>query len=275
LPGLLGVFADAPDAWRAANLPTHERGGVLQWRYWAWNNSPHMAGTKAFFAEDKDQAWNCTFVTNMGGTFAVFDPQGRIVATKKFDEHVKWTKLEVPADGKTGTYTLMCVEPTEFILTNKNPEYQPHARVVSHTLPMVVQVAGQSQDTPVTGRRLCFALDPAASGGGGGGEHKVYVGSLDERRHARVYQPLSHWETTTKGVIPNAGRFFYLTIPSELKDQPLALEFPLEPDEYYLPPYNRARYLQFTGIFPFVAASPKDVFVPQVPKEFEPYKGTK
>jgi hypothetical protein len=135
---------------------------------------------------------------------------------------------------------------------------------------MVVQAAGPSQDSPVTGRRLCFALDPAAFGG----EHKVYVGPLDERRSARVFTPLSHWEVSTEGVVPNAGRYFYLTLPGadELKGQPLALEFPLEPNEYYLPGVNRPRYIQFIGIFPFVAASPKELFVPRVPNEFEGYK---
>jgi hypothetical protein len=267
MPGFLGIMASAPPQWREKNLPTHKQGRILTWRYFAWNNNPHMQGTRAFFREESDQPWSFVVATNSGGTFALYRPDGSIGMTRAMDEKtLHWARFEVPSDGQSGDYMLMCVEPSLSIKTSRSIEYQAYARVVDSRLPVVVQAAGPSQDSPVTGRALYFLVGP------GEPPPAVSVGPMDPQRMAALFSTKGAWFESTQGHVPRQGRHYRWPLPPDLRGQVVGLGLSLSDDTYFMPYSSRPRYVRLEGIPPFVSANEKDLFVPNLPARLEPYQ---
>ncbi len=118
LPRFLGVTMKAPPEFRARTLPSHARGLIVQW----------PADHHACFLEGKDGPISIQFASLAGGSYALFDPDGRVCARTELSYATSLSgKLETPADGKTGVYTLQ----------HQTPEKGLHY-IISHSFDKVV-----------------------------------------------------------------------------------------------------------------------------------------
>ena len=266
MPGFLGLIATASESWRNANLPTNERGGVLTWRYAYWGENPHMQPTRAFFRETTDQPWSFVLVTSNGGTFAVFNPEGKIIATQTLDPAVrKWAKFEIPSDGMSGDYTLMCVTPKALYRQPPFPEMQPEARVLQCDLPMVAGSIDLQQMNLITGRSLHVQVDPQAE------QASVFLGPLDPNRSAGLIDSADGWSISTADLPPLQGGHYTLKIPASKAGARLQISFSANPEEYYPILAGYPCYLSLNGLLPYIAVNAKDFFVPKIPASYEPY----
>lgn len=271
MPGLLGLFQTAPKDWQEKNLPLDKRGGTISWRYAYWNNGPTVKGTRAYFHETSDQPWNFTLLTSHGGTFAVYNPQGHIIATCVLDpEQIKWSQFKIPADGMTGDYTVMCVAPSDKILKTVHAETQPEARIVASDLPLVVDTLDTRQQLLLYAPSLYFKVDVNAA------ESNIFMGPLDAKRIAILesnsQEGQTAWMTSTAGQMPRQGGYYMIEIPPEQAGKLLRLTFKADARQYYTQYQGYPKIMRLNGILPYVSANAKDYFVPQLPAKYDAYK---
>jgi hypothetical protein len=263
----LGTLASAPQSWKDANLPTHVRGRMLTYEYARSND----VAPNAYFLETADRAWRFRLLTNRGGKFKVLRPDGGVAYESPmidFPFRRKWLEVEVPADGQTGTYTLQCVQASDWM---KNLEGEAgayaRARIVRSDLPVVVglnasaamQRAPWDMDAPVFGR--AFFLQPAQS------PAVLHVGPSRGRSVLLAHD--ARTLATSLGRQPNYLGVYDFSIGGEWTGKVLELR-PERPTDRYLaiPPRGSGSIglLWFDGIPPYVAANPEDYFVPGTAK---------
>lgn len=273
MPGLLGLFQSAPQEWQEKNLPLSKKGVTISWRYAYWNASAVHQGTRAYFHKETDKPWGFTLLTSHGGTFAVYNPKGQIVATRVLDPvSLKWTRFELPADDMTGDYTIMCVAPSESILKTVRAEQQPEARVIACELPMVVDTLDSKQFALLSAPSLYFKVDPKPT------DSNVFFGPLDTRRIVILESETSAngekatWMASTDGKMPLQGGYYVLNIPISQAGKLIHFTFKAEPDQYYAENQCYPGAMRFNGILPYVAGNATDYFVPQLPVNYDEYK---
>lgn len=102
LPRFMGAFMKAPPEFLADNLPTHERGLLAAW----------PQAHRAFILQETDGPIDIMLASHWGGRYVLSDPDGLPCATVTLSYETTLTGgLSAGPDGKTGTYTLSCVEP--------------------------------------------------------------------------------------------------------------------------------------------------------------------
>jgi hypothetical protein len=244
------------------NLPTHEHGQKLSFRYCTWKNNPHLAGTRAFFREDRDRAWGFDAAFTYGGRLALYRPDGQKAVEMLVDHHTnKLVRFDVPADRQTGDYTLACVEPSADWNENTNPGENPGlARVIRCDLPMVVQAAVPPQTDPVVGRALYFGVPAGATNAA------VVLQGGDPRRECTLREigGGGDWQVSTRGRVPGQEGTMVLPIPERGKDRRLGLFLATPPDAHFAAGRARPAVL-LKNVPPYVAANPQDWFVPEIP----------
>lgn len=260
----LGTLASAPQAWKDKHLPTHVRGRTLTYEYARSNDG----APNAYFLKTEDRAWRFRLLTNRGGKFAVRRPDGSVAYESPmidFPFQRKWLEVEVPADGQTGTYTLVCVQASDW---KKNLEGEAgmyaRARIVRSDLPVVVglnasavmQRAPWDMYAPVFGRALYFKASQSPA--------VVHVEPSQGRSVLLAHD--GQTLASSIGRYPNYLGVHSFPIGDELIGKVLELRQDRPTDRYLaLPPRSSGSIglLWFDGIPPYVAANANDYFVPK------------
>ncbi len=266
LPGLLGVLNSAPKEWRYRNLPPDLRGGTLSYRYHAYGlTNPHMQPARAFLNETADQAFSFILATSKGGGFTLYDPQGKAVATQTMDPATQhWCKFEVPADGVTGTYTLVCTESNDALKQTGNFLESPTwARVLDCPLPVVVEFGKRPLMLTAVARTLYFQV-PAT-----GETPAVYLSELDPARRLRVFNPNGQWSVSTLDRPRAYGGGAYFVIPEEQRGQLLGLQVVQEPNQIYKWGASWPQFIILENMPNYVSANAEDFFIPQIPDSLQ------
>ena len=281
-PRFIGTMMNAPESWRAANIPTDRRGGGLDLVYFQpdWNG----ATKRVYLLDEDDRAFTIHFGAFQAGTFAVFDPDGKLVAkTDPIDWHqsIRAT-LSVPKDGKKGTYTLMALNVGETYYGKRWQEYAAEMNVIRCDLPKVVYEApsvlgGQKF---FTARSWCFIV-PAGAAGVEVHWRPAPV-EADGQRHFAVSEVGGVWRASTADMTPvnrsdaNGADFnrYTFRIPPAPKErifrcEPLHEAHTLLAREAYNSGYGLKQGFAIVGAPAYVGTSPESCFVPTPPKEYE------
>ena len=278
MPRFLGAMASAPEEWRSRNLPTSHRGLSLDLRYY----HPNWGGKtkRVFLLDETDQPFSIHFAAFQAGTFAVFDPDGKLVANTEID----WLKsiratLAVPKDGKKGTYTLMCVAPGKTYYSKRWWDYPAHLNIIACDLGKIVYEASsrRGEDLAFRARAWYFSVPagakeveahwrPAAKEGAGQRHFVVEEVGGPYRQSTRDMTPENHHSAEAY------GDFYRYTfrIPPADRDRMFRCE-PLHERHRVLVHESGSpgRGFVVIGAPPYVATSPESYFVPRVPSEYE------
>jgi hypothetical protein len=263
----LGMLASAPEAWKAKNLPTNERGRTLRFRYYGFKNSPSSPAAVACFNKAADKAWSFRLLYSHGGKWALYRPDGSVAyesPENEFPFNVKWLQIQLPADGLTGTYTLKCIKPSQWLVDNNDPAYQGEARVIMSSLPVAVSLYPTGPDakdpvnssTPVMGRSLFFKA--------GGPDVQVGVVPAGERPVSLLSQGKEF--ATTQGKMSDIQGAYRLRVPEALKDK--VLEARPDRTNGRLYPDPAVSVWPVVGFWltespAWVTANPEEYFVPE------------
>lgn len=139
MPRFMGAMAHAPEAWRARNLPAHVNGVSLDYYFYdRYGPGEKMRGV--CFLKEADAPFSVQFsTTTPGAQFAVFGPDGRIAARQKPNATPSARGVvDVPKDGRTGTYALRCISIDDKAL---QPGELPRLCLLRSDLPKIVYQA--------------------------------------------------------------------------------------------------------------------------------------
>jgi len=262
MPGLLGAMATAPKAWRDTNLPMRNRGTILTWRGYTRNNDPYHAGTRAFIREQTDGPWHFVIASNSGGTFVLHRPDGRVAATKKLDSRtLNWARFDVPSDGQTGSYAVVCTA----LDPHANPSRAQLTRIVDCALPVVIEIGLPGRDLGVYGRSYCFMADTGAE------QSSVSVIPMDPKRCINFENASGSIVASTQGRVPYMHARMTINLFDVIRDQVLAMRFSLDPHIHHQRDES-SRLWSFNGIHPFLAGTPEDYFIPDIPNSLPPLR---
>jgi hypothetical protein len=130
LPRFLGAFMKASPEFLAANLPTHERGLMVC--------VPQEC--RIYFLETRDGPVRVDFASRWGGRYVLYGPDGAACATVEPDYAKSLrSRIELPPDGKTGVYRLVCEEVSKTSpYGGRRSEYPPRHYVIAHSFAKVV-----------------------------------------------------------------------------------------------------------------------------------------
>ncbi len=267
----LGMLANAPDAWKARNLPTDERGRTLRYRYYGHSTNATMPASFACFNKTEDKAWSFRLLFSHGGKWALTRPDGSVAfesGENEFPYNTKWMDVKVPADGQTGTYTLRCIAPSTWSMDPKNrtAELSCDARIIRSSLPVAVKVwaSGEGvrppsqQPASVKGRSLFFKAP----------EKGVEVGVTP----TIVSRPVTAYVdgekvAGTQGKYPSMLGAFMLKLPDSAAGKMVELQPDRSEGKFYSDvPQGLGAYsgLWFEGAPPWVTANPEEYFVPVI-----------
>ena len=262
----LGTLANAPQAWREKNLPTDVRGRTLRFEYARASD----AAPNACFLKKEDRAWKFRLLCNRGGKFVVLRPDGQTAYESpmiEFPFNRKWLDIEIKPDGKTGTYTLRCVQPSPWNINIGEDGRTAQARIIRCDLPVVVGINGSvpmqraawDMPAPVWGRSLFFqpATPPAM----------VHAATSPGRSFI-----IAHEGRTIATSVGRKAAYigdYRVPLADEWIGRVLELRLDRPSDRYFkvpVPGSGTISLLWFDGIPPYVAANPEDYFVPEVKK---------
>lgn len=257
MPRAMGAMTLAPEAWRKAYLPTHEHGRVLTYRAMAKPGNPAYAGYRLFIREATDQPWSFSLVATFGGRFVLYRPDGQIAAEQTFNEvQKKYVRFDVPADGQSGDYRLLCVEPGKGFLNNTNPELLPKARVVGCPWPVTIEAFLPEQINGIAGRAFYFSSSDQSDQ-----TPVIWMSPLDPRRPVVASNPDHSWTYRSFDHVPGLEGSRSIRFPEHQPGTVYSVEFPVPP--WWVDNGKSRPTVLFLNNAPrFIAANPEDLFLP-------------
>ncbi len=273
---------------KPANLPTnrHPSLGLLYWHPNAasfphWKNKTQSV----YLFEEEDQDFSIHFAAFRGGNFAVFDPDGKIAASAE----VKWhenmrKKIEIPADDKSGTYTLSWMMDSGPFFSKRWYDYPSHLYILETNLNKVVYPVASYPGGAAhfTARSWYFGVPAGAK------NVEVHWRPNTFEKHGQrnftISETSGKWSASSKDRTPvnNHGpgtqywdfdRFTY-PIPESDEERFYFCESLCEQGRYSLADENRLpRGFVIRGAPPYISTSPESWFVPKLPKKYERLEG--
>lgn len=282
IPRFIGTMMNAPKEWREKNVPANQRGISLDLSYFNvnWNG----ATRRVFLLDEQDRAFTIHFGASQAGTFAVFDPDGKLVAKS---EPIDWQKslrttITVPKDGKKGTYTFMTLGLGKTWYNQQPQTYAAVVNIIACDLPRIVyEVASAIESQRGFTARAWYVGVPAKA-------DKVEIHwrpsplEAGGQRHFVVSEVGGPYRMNSADLTPvdrstdNHADFHRYTfrIPPTTKDrifrcEPLHEAHTVLAREMYNVTYGLEQGFAIVGAPAVVATSPESYFVPTPPKEYE------
>lgn len=276
IPRFMGAMAHAPEGWRAQNVPTHLKGVSLDYNYY----ERYASGDKTrniYLLDEKDEAFTVQLASNVGKPqFAIFDPDGKIVA-RQVPSPVPSirTRIEVPPDGKKGTYTLRAIAVDE---QDMPPGERAFACMIQCSLSKVVYDAPAApvERPAFTSRSWCFGVPAGVEKAQAHYRHgySTFCAGLP----CVVSQVGGDWRLSSADMpyrhFGGADIFRY-SFPLPASPQPRLYRTGLAYRAHALGAFPDGIGMMMRSGFwiesipPYISASPEAWFIPQLPKEYQ------
>ncbi len=275
MPRFMGVMANAPAGWRARNLPAHLNGTSVDYYFY----DRHSSGDKMrsiHLLKETDRPFSVEFtVTHRGAQFALFGPDGKIVARQKPKPAPSArTVIEAPQDGRTGTYTLRCIAIDDKSL---QPGEHPRLCLVRSDLDKVVYEAPARAPANTFSARAWHVGVPA----GADGVRVLWRPDYGQFRAGlsfTISDTAGDWRLSSAGLAFqhfNGGDIYRYTLAIPPAGQPRVFRCGVDYRAHAVVAYPDGIGNAFTGGFavvgapPYIAAAPSAWFAPEPPTAYE------
>jgi len=284
LPRFIGAMASAPEDWKSRNLPMDRKGGTLVLLYYHpkaagfphWKNKTQPV----YLQDEKDEPFTIHFAAYQGGVFALFGPDGRIAAEAAID----WRKnmrgtVQIPRDGKTGTYTLAYVRQLGRFSSTRWWDYPAHLTIIDCDLPKIVYPVSA---TPGGGqyfvaRSWYFGVPAGAKGVEAHWRPNTF--ELYGQRDFSVAEAAGLYRRSTRDLTPvnnhGPGRYwdfnrYTFEIPPSDKQRIFRCELSCDRGRFSLgDEIKSGNGFVIIGAPPYVSTNPEAWFVPKLPAQYE------
>lgn len=288
MPYYMGAAAElAPEEWKRQNLPTDKKGLSVDYLVAHERLESGLDTTKRpiYFLEEKDREWNVEFAAYQTGLFAMYDPDGKEV----YRTDIAWPKslcgkMAIPKDGKTGTYTLICLKLNDTLWDDPYQLKYEHFAWVNITrcdLNKIVYPAAHRSGLHrgFDARSWCFGVPAGAKEvevqwqphhGETGGQRDFTITEVDgQYRASSADVPPVDLRADPK--LPDDAIIHPFKIPPSDKDRVFICKQGTERGRLLgtFAVLGTQRRFAIIGAPPYVAASPESYFVPTPPKSYQ------